>query len=299
LLGRSQCNRAFSSPAWYLASCRAQPQLVPCLAIALRDRELAGVLPLALNLNGDAGFPNEPGGYNDLIAESADYEAMAGLLQFTISRPHLYQRLDLRWVRKRSNLARAARLVEMEPDPYSFIRLPNSYEQYLDSRSKLFRRNVRRARRIAHANGFRVERLDPASFPAERIPEAFLRLHLARFGDASAFRQRPEILAFAQMALPALFTRRQIVALALYRESEIVGIDICLVGYDSLCAWNGGYPPDVDQWSPGRLLVDEGIQIAFRLGLQEYDMLRGAQEWKRSWTNELRSVGRIKIVLQA
>jgi CelD/BcsL family acetyltransferase involved in cellulose biosynthesis len=202
-------------------------------------------------------------------------------------------------VRQSSNLARATRLVELEPDPYSFIRLPSSYEQYLESRSKLFRRNVRRARRIAHANGFRVEHLDPASFPAERIPEIFLQFHLARFGDASAFHQRPEILAFAQMALPALFARGQIVALALYRESEIVGIDICLVGYDSLCAWNGGYPPDVEQWSPGRLLVDEGIQIAFRLGLKEYDMLRGAQEWKRSWTNELREVGRIKIAVRA
>jgi hypothetical protein len=85
--------------------------------------------------------------------------------------------------------------------------LPNSYEQYLESRSKLFRRNVRRARRIAHANGFRVEPLHPASFPAERIPEIFLRFHLARFGDASAFRQRPEILPFTPTALPAPFER--------------------------------------------------------------------------------------------
>jgi CelD/BcsL family acetyltransferase involved in cellulose biosynthesis len=175
--------------------------------------------------------------------------------------------------------------------------LPGSYEEYLESRSRLFRRNIRRARRIAETDGFQIERLDPDSFPADRIPELFLAFHLARFGDVSTFRKRPEHLAFVQMALPELFMRRQIMVLALYRGREILGLDICLVGHNSLCAWNGGYPPEIERWSPGRMFVDEGIQIAFRWGLQEYDMLRGPQEWKRSWTNELRDVGRMEIVV--
>ena len=59
LLGRSRCNRAFSSVTWYLAACRAQPHLLPCVATARRDRALAAVLPLALKPNGDAAFPSE------------------------------------------------------------------------------------------------------------------------------------------------------------------------------------------------------------------------------------------------
>jgi CelD/BcsL family acetyltransferase involved in cellulose biosynthesis len=307
LLGRSRCNRAFSSVTWYLAACRAQPQLVPSVAIARRDREIAGVLPLALKPTGDAAFPSEISSYNDLIAESSDDEVIAGLLDFAMSPSKPYSRLDFWWVRKSSNLLRATRMAGARPelidcfrlqqDYYSFIRLPCSYEKYLESRSRLFRRNVRRARRIAGADGFRIERLDPASFPAERIAELFLSFHLARFGDESTFRKRREHLVFAQMALPKLFARRQIIVLALYRGGEILGIDVCLVGHDSLCAWNGGYSPEIEQWSPGRLLVDEGIQIAFHWGLQEYDLLRGPQEWKRSWTNELRSVGRIEIII--
>src|SRR5262249_38449964 len=198
-----------------------------------------------------------------------------GLLNFAISPPKRYRRLDLRWVRKSSNLLRATRLIEgtadvsgcyhLEPDDYySYIRLPCSYQDYLDSRSRLFRRNVRRARRIADADGFRIECLDPASFEANRIPELFLSFHLARFGDASTFRKHPEHLAFAKFALSGLFANRQIVVLALYRGTEILGIDICLVGYESLCAWNGGYPAEIEKWSPGRLLVEEGIRMAYQ-----------------------------------
>jgi len=265
------------------------------------------VLPLALTPNGDAAFPSEISSYNDLIVESSDEEVLAGLLNFAMLPPKPFRRLDFWWVRQSSNLLRAIRKIDARPelidcfrleqDYYTFIRLPCSYEKYLESRSRLFRRNVRRARRIADADGFRIERLDPASFPAERIPGLFLSFHLARFGDASTFRKRCEHLVFAQMALPELFARRQIMVLALYRGSEILGIDVCLVGHDSLCAWNGGYSPEIEPWSPGRLLVDEGIQIAFRWGLQEYDFLRGPQEWKRSWTNDVRNVGRIEIVI--
>jgi CelD/BcsL family acetyltransferase involved in cellulose biosynthesis len=185
----------------------------------------------------------------------------------------------------------------LEQDYYTFIRLPASYDHYLESRGRLFRRNVRRARRIAEAAGFRVETLDPASFAAKRVPELFLSFHLARFGDASAFRKRPENLAFAELALPQLFAQRHILVLALYRGDEILGLDISLVGHNSLCAWNGGYPPEIEPWSPGRLFVDESIRITFQRGLQEYDLLRGPQEWKRSWTNEIRHVGRVELAL--
>ena len=307
LLGRSRCNRAFSSAAWYLATCRAQPSVIPCVAIACRDGAIAGVLPLALTPStGEAAFPSAISNYNDLVADPLDDDVLGGLLDYAISNPKPYVRVDLWWVRQSSNLLRAARLLHPRLDAircfnlvrdYSVIRLPPSYEDYLNSRSKLFRRNVRRARRIACAAGFSVECLDPRSFPAERIPELFLSLHTARFGPKSAFLLKAEYHAFAQIALPLLFVRRQMFVLALYRGAEIVGVDLCMAGHNSLCAWNGGYPPEMEPWSPGRLLVDEGIRLAFRWGLEEYDLLRGTQEWKLSWINEIRKVGRIEIVV--
>ena len=74
-------------------------------------------------------------------------------------------------------------------------------------------------------------------------------------------------------------------------------IDLLFRGAHSLCAWNGGYPPEVECWSPGRLLLLSGIQRAYQLGLEEYDLLRGNQEWKASWANRSRTVGRIVLDL--
>ncbi len=144
LLSRSRCNRAFSSVTWYLAACRAQPHLLPCVAIARRDHALAALLPLALKPTGDAAFPSELSSYNDLIAASEDDGALAGLLDFAASTPKPYRVLDLRWVRKSSNLLRATRMISDQPDSmncfqldkdyYSFIRLPGSYEEYASLR---------------------------------------------------------------------------------------------------------------------------------------------------------------------
>ena len=268
---------------------------------------MVGVFPLAFNPSrGEAIFPSEVSSYNDLIAESQDDEVIAGILDFTLAHPKPYDRVKLRWVRKSSNLLRGASLIggagkrppfDLEGDYYSFVQLTPSYEQYIESRSRLFRRNVRRARRIAESEGFTIGPLEPSAFPPDVLPDIFLSLHLARFGDASAFRKRPANLAFARMALPRLFERRQILVLALKRGDEIAAIDICLIGHDSVCAWNGGYAPDMERWSPGRILVDEGIRIAFQRGLREFDLLRGPQEWKRSWTNGVRHVGSMEFEL--
>src|SRR5215469_13103997 len=59
LLWNSPCNRAFSSPIWYLAACRTQPEYFPHVVIARREGQLAGILPLAFRPDdGKAVFPS-------------------------------------------------------------------------------------------------------------------------------------------------------------------------------------------------------------------------------------------------
>jgi hypothetical protein len=67
------------------------------------------------------------------------------------------------------------------------------------------------------------------------------------------------------------------------------------VAANGLCTWNGGYAPEAAPWSPGRLLLAAGINKACALGYQEYDLLRGVQDWKARWANRIRDVGRLQI----
>ena len=58
LLDRSTCNRAFSSPIWFLAACQVQPEFSPWLGARMARRESGG-RPAARGQAGDAGgdFP--------------------------------------------------------------------------------------------------------------------------------------------------------------------------------------------------------------------------------------------------
>jgi CelD/BcsL family acetyltransferase involved in cellulose biosynthesis len=304
LLERSPCNRAFSSSAWYVTACRVTPSLSPYLLTARRGAALAGVLPLAFDgAAREALFPSKMSNYNDVVAEGDDTEAAAGLLRHALTGARPYRSVNLWWIRKSSNAARAARLLaearevgeafRVERD-YAYLKLPPSYEEFLKGRSRAFRKSLLRARRKAQDEGLSVRELSPDELSPDELPETFLRLHLARFGEQSCF-QRPDNLAFARLALPLLFARRQLHVFALLRGEEVVGIDLSLAGAASLCTWNGGFLPEVEAWSPGRLVIDAGVRRACELGFEEYDLLRGAYDWKMAWADSVREVGRLEF----
>lgn len=304
LLEQSPCNRAFSSPAWYVTACRVTPSLSPHLITARRGAALVGVLPLAVDGGAkEAVFPSKMSNYNDIVARRDDAAAAAGLLRHALDGPQPYEKLNLWWIRKSSNAARAARLLaeagevgesfSVERD-YAYLSLPPSYDEFLKGRSRVFRKSLLRAQRKARADGLRVRELTPEDLPPGRLPETFLRLHLARFGERSCFRS-PGNLAFARLALPLLFARGQMRVFALLRGEEVVGVDLSTAGATSLCTWNGGFLPEVEGWSPGKLLIDEGIRRACELRLREYDLLRGAYGWKMAWADRVREVGRLEF----
>ncbi|MBV9924328.1 MAG: GNAT family N-acetyltransferase [Acidobacteria bacterium] len=307
LLERTPCNRAFSSHAWYAAACRVNPSLKPHLITARRGPSLAALFPLAVDAAAhEAVFPSAMSNYNDIVAEADDSEAATALLRHALTHPRAYGRLSLWWIRKSSNAARAARLLfeagEAEEAfgvarEYAYLRLPGSYEEFLKGRSRAFRKALLRAQRKAAADGLRVRELTPEEFPPSELPEMFLRLHLARFGERSCFEKQAN-LTFARLALPPLFARRQMRVFALLRGEEVVGIDLSMNGASSLCTWNGGFLPEFEQWSPGRLVIDAGVRRACELGLGEYDLLRGAYDWKMTWADSVREVGRLEFTLR-
>ena len=304
LLEQSPCNRAFSSSAWYVTACRVTPSLSPHLITARRGAALAGIFPLAVDGGAkEAVFPSKMSNYNDIVARHDDSAAAVGLLRHALAGPKPYEKIDLWWIRKSSNAARAARLLaaagaagepfRVERD-YAYLSLPPSYDEFLKGRSRVFRKSLLRTQRKARADGLRVRELTPDDFPPSQLPETFLRLHLGRFGERSCF-QSPGNLAFARLALPLLFARRQMRVFALLRGEEIVGVDLSMAGATSLCTWNGGFLPEVEGWSPGKLLIDEGIRRACELRLREYDLLRGAYDWKMDWADRVREVGRLEF----
>ncbi len=304
LLARSICNRAFSSAQWFIASCSANPSFQPHVIIARRGAALAGILPLVLIEEGTlATFPSYLTDYSDAIVARDDFTVVAGLLDHARVEPNGHWRLMLRHLRRDSNCMRAIQLQEngsvaaaafREMVGCHYLRLPATYDDFLRTKDSRFRKRLKRLQTLAGDRNFVVSELGPENFPADRLPDVFLPLHLARQTNRSCF-ESAAAQTFAREVIPDLFKKRIVRACALMAGDGVVAIDLYTMGDQSLGAWNGGFLDEVAYCSPGKLLINAGIKLACALGLGEYDFMRGTEEYKSSWAGDTRSVGSIEL----
>ncbi len=309
LLSHSPCNRAFSCAKWFLASCSLDRSLNPYVIIARRGAALAGLLPLVLVKDHEAAtlatFPSELSDYNDIIARQDDDAVALGLLTYAGACRDDYQRVVLSRLRLDSNCARAAELFEPEGKSQrvfqtrsgcQYIDLASSYEDYLLTRSRNFRKSLNRAQRDAAKHNLIIRELTPEQFSPCGLAEDFLNLNLDRWG-ADSYYGTPFVQAFVRKLLPDLFKEGRMRAFALLAGERLLGLDLCMVGANSLCSWNGGFLSEAARWSPGKLLIAAGIRHAYRMNMAEYDLLRGAETYKASWANCYRDLGWLEIAV--
>lgn len=303
LLTRSRCNRAFSASAWFLTACQVFPAQHPHVLIARRGAELAGVLPLVRvpDEGDELRFPTFLNDYNDVIVTEGDLEVATGLLKLALSQLGAGRRLLLRRLRDDSTCVHVLRQREptwdsvrefQERQTSHYILLPPSgLDAYFQAKSKNFRHEYSRALRRAEAGGATVEELTPASFPPGQLPELFLALHLSRFEEQSGFRGA-EAQQFTRHVLPLLFREQRMRVFALSVGERRLAIDLCMLGPNGLCTWNGGFLPEAAEWSPGKLFFHRWLCESYTGGFPELDLMRGSQEWKLRCATHHREVGR-------
>ncbi len=304
LLARSFCNRAFSSARWFIASCSANPSFRPYAIIARQGAALAGILPLVLIEEGTlATFPSYLTDYSDAIVARDNFAVVSGLLDHARVEPNGYRRLVLRHIRRDSNCMRAIQMPENRSEDQAafremvgchYLRLPATYDDFLRTKDSRFRKRLKRLQALAGDGNFVVSELVPDSFSADKLADVFLSLHLARQTAGSCF----ELVAaqtFVREVIPDLFKKRIVRACALTAGEQVVAIDLYTMGDQSLGVWNGGFLDDVAYCSPGKLLINAGIKLACALGLDEYDFMRGTEDYKNSWAGDTRSVGSIEL----
>ncbi len=299
LLRTSGCNWAFSSPAWFKAAAKQKEGAMPFVLLARRAGRLVALLPLVTVNHGEQAellvFSSD---YGDIIGAHGDTEAICEVFRYALAPLHGYRRLQLQRLRMDSNCLKAAQLclseAELhevsEPDPqrYSYVEIRPDYELYLQSRTRNFRKNLLRARRYAEGR-VTVKEIFPAAMPPDLLPETFLCVHLSRFRGASPF-ERSSMQVFLQDLLPALFASGILRVFVVMQASRIIAMDLCIRGANSLCTWSSGFLPEAREFSPGNLLMDAEARQAHVEGLLEYDLMRGAEEYKSSWATHAREV---------
>ena len=236
--------------------------------------------------------------YQDMVARANDDEVLADLLTWALNAMEGAPILNLSRMRVDSNLIRAISLLEPDfcfeslerQEDCCYIPLDGDYEAYLASRSRSCRKDLRQAWRRAERNGVRVVELAPGDMEPLEAPGRFLHFHLQRFSDTSCF-HKPMEQAFLHAGLPILFTERRLRIFGLYQNEQLMGMDLYMVGANSLGAWNGGYTAEMIPWSPGKLFIIHAIKTGFSEGLHEIDFLHGTHPWKSHWTDSRRQIG--------
>ncbi|MGH9827222.1 MAG: GNAT family N-acetyltransferase, partial [Blastocatellia bacterium] len=128
----------------------------------------------------------------------------------------------------------------------------------------------------------------------ELLPDTFLDLVLSRHPGKSIFRLESGQV-FAKQALPELFVHGRLQVFGAVRDSKLIAMDLCMVGSNSLCTWNGGFLEEAAFFSPGTVLTAFGIRAAIETGCKDYDFLRGNEEYKTRWATGSHVVGEITL----
>lgn len=304
VLDASSCNRAFASLEWFLASCHIRKGAIPYVIVGLRKAAWACIVPLVLDpADGTASFPHHENDYHDLLAGNSSHEEVAELLSHVMADENGCNRFLFTRLRPDSRCMDALPFLQLdsglkckcrEINTYPYIELPSNFEEYLSTRSKAFRKNIRRALRKIQADGLLLRELLPGEFSPAELSEELISLALERQKERS-FLKKPDTQKFVREVLSALFVKRDLRAFGLWKEDRIVGLDICMVRHNGLLTWNGGFATQAECWSPGTALFAFGIQQAIAMGMQEYEFAEGKERYKESWANAHYRVMEIEI----
>lgn len=287
----------FATPEWVDVWCEyAAPEARPLL-VGCRDAD--GVLRALLPLHAQRFGPLRVlrflghGASDELgpVCEPADRDAAATALR---------DAMDARVVPGAVLLAErmpfptpwasllGGHVIASEPSPVLPVE-GRTFEEFLMSRSRGFRNQVRRIeRRLAEQHEVEVHLVDQPDELSAAM-DVLYELHAGRWGDESdAFAGAADALhrAFAAVALERGWLRLWTLRLDGQPAASWYGFRFGRA--DSF--YQSGRDRDRDDLMVGAILLARTVRATFDDGLEEYRFLRGNESYKRRWTSEDRPV---------
>jgi CelD/BcsL family acetyltransferase involved in cellulose biosynthesis len=155
-----------------------------------------------------------------------------------------------------------------------------TYEEWLGSKSKNFRDQLKRGRRNLDKRGVTV-RMAATAEEAERDLRELVRLHLGRWderGGSSALGHGVE--AMLRDAARALVPSARMRIWTMELEGRAIASQLCLAAGGEVVYWNGGFDPAASDLKPGFLALAAAVEDAFERGERRFDLGGGAQPYK-------------------
>jgi CelD/BcsL family acetyltransferase involved in cellulose biosynthesis len=278
---------------------RDGPRLRAAAALSVRSTRVAGLPCRVVEIVGTGPVPTRGMGLADkadLLARQDDPGALAALAQALVGRLAEADLLDLKGLDAASPTIAALRAAGAAPQvvPRSaspYLPLDGGWEAYLASRSQRFRKQLKRAwRQLEGAGPAAVERYDPAAPLAPWLDEIVAVNARSWTGTrGTALWQQPALRAFFADLLSALGRAGRLELHVLRVGGTAGAYEIAFDLGQRLFAYNASFRDDLAHASPGSVVMAELIRAGCARGRREYDMGRGADDYKLRWSDLTRS----------
>ncbi len=299
LFSEASAGTPFQSHAWLFAWWRAFGRGKQARILTLREgKDLVGLMPMVR-----ARFPWRtlrpmgcgPSDYLEPLARSNYETALHAELSGYLEDVRDVELIDLQQVRETHPLAAFGHPSEWSEQARCLVLdLPDNFESYRQSLGKSMRYEVDRLRKEPFLSG--EAHIDTASTAeqATQYFEIFESLHRARWkkrGLPGAF-FLPRLVAFQKSFLASAVQEGLVSLDVLWHEQKPVGAIYVLHGPRADYFYQSGFDPSAKSLSPGTTLVAHAIRRAIENGRQQFDFLRGAEDYKRRWKpqNEWRNL---------
>lgn len=210
---------------------------------------------------------------------------MAGewdLIEFSAMRE---DSMALTAMRRAFNAAGAPMRVEfLTTSPY--LPLPSSWEDFLAARRGKFKQRWNKLHR-----DHRVElRFGGLDFSVDEGMAKLQQLNQQRWGESGTSFRSAHYVHFHQRVAARLHKKNCLLLVFLELDGQIIAGRYDFVYGGKAWCFQGGWLPEWEKRSAGKMLVTEIIRWSILQGLHEYDFLGGSAAYKSDWTDTSRTL---------
>lgn len=313
LLEQSEANNVFLSWDWVRVwwVVYGEPYELYLMEVRDEDGTLVAIAPLKI-ARGPFGrrtaeFMGQGGGvtpeYLDFLVRRGWAQiALPAILHHLASDPYITD-LDLHPIPDdspnlpliRRTLAEAGVLRTSARSKCPVISLPETWEQYLASKSKNYRKKMREFENRANRDLRAEFRLTRTVEDLDADLATLRALHQSRWDGKSRAFSDARYMDFHRDFARCLLTRNQLRLYTLETQGKPIASLYCFRHEHTIYYYQSGRDPGYGKYRVGLLIIHWAIREAIREGATLFDLLTGAEHYKQRWATSYRTNLRIRF----
>lgn len=173
-----------------------------------------------------------------------------------------------------------------------YLPLPASWDEFLAGRRGKFKQRWSKLHR-----DHRVElRFGGVDFSVDEGMAKLQQLNQQRWGESGTSFRSARYVRFHQQVANRLHKEGRLLLIFLELDGQIIAGRYDFVHGGKAWCFQGGWLPEWEKRSAGKMLVTEIIRWAIQQGLREYDFLGGSAAYKSDWTDTCRTLVTVTTV---